>query len=119
MILLFWFYCVLRSFTSIDPLLSLESSLFYGRFVLFALCVSLNLKQYPKIYTYVGWSLWSTLVIVAFDAFLQFITGFNLLGWPQTQFDRLSGLFGTEHVVGSFLSRLLPLGFFFLAIQFF
>ena len=33
LLIIFWLYCICRSILSADPLLSLESSLFYGRFM--------------------------------------------------------------------------------------
>ena len=43
------------------------------------------------------------------DASIQIITGKNLLGMKNEIVDRISGLFGDEYVMGSYLARLLPL----------
>lgn len=43
-----------------------------------------------------------------FDAYFQLILGYNILGFSKPD-HRLSSFFNTEHIVGSFFVRLLPL----------
>jgi len=44
------------------------------------------------------------------DGYIQFFTGTNILGFPRPDNSsfRVSGLFGEEAILGSFLSRTLP-----------
>ena len=114
-IIIFWLYCLTRSLFSIDPLLSLESSLFYCRFLLFAMCIKHYLEKFPALYFYIAISLWSAMIIVVFDALYQNFFDYNLLGWRRQDHLRISGLFDDEYAIGSYLSRLFPLGFFFIA----
>ena len=113
-ILLFWSYCIIRSLTSSHPYLSLEASLFYGRFIFFSLAVAFLLNQNKQTFVFFSWSMLTCLVIVTLDAYLQYFTGANIFGWEQDKF-RISGFFGEELILGSFLSRLMPVGFFILA----
>ena len=46
------FYLILRSLLSEMPLLSLESSLFYWRYIIFALAIWYSLESYPKVTKY-------------------------------------------------------------------
>tara|TARA_B100000029_G_scaffold51701_3_gene46991 strand:+ start:353 stop:1603 length:1251 start_codon:yes stop_codon:yes gene_type:complete len=115
-IFLIWnLYIILISLSSDNIYLSLESSLFYFRFGIFALAVFNIIDNDEKILKYFFWSLFSALLLVSIDAWLQFFNGKNLIGYTYNN-QRLNGLFGEEFVLGSFLSRLFPL-FFGLAIH--
>ena len=50
------------------------------------------------------------LIFVLIDGYLQFFFGKNLLGYEYDG-SRLSGIFGDEKILGSFLSRTLPIFF--------
>ena len=50
------------------------------------------------------------LIFVLIDGYLQFFLGKNLLGYEYDG-SRLSGIFGDEKILGSFLSRTLPIFF--------
>ena len=54
-----------------------------------------------------------TFLLVSIDAIFQFFVGYNFLGFTMPKdlsgLGRISGLFGQDLILGSFLSRLLPL----------
>ena len=108
---LFFLFLLLTSFFSLDPIVSLKKTLFYFRFWIFALAVwyifKLKENELPKklILTFT-----IVFIILIFDGFVQFFLKKNLLGWPM-QGNRLSSLFGDELILGSYLSRLLPIYF--------
>ena len=106
---LFYFFIIFNSFYSEYSFLSFESSLFYFRFIFFAFGMAYFLEHYNKFLKYFFYSLLLTFIIVSLDAYYQWLTGYNFLGWRLTTLDRLSGLFGDELILGSFFSRLLPL----------
>ena len=54
------------------------------------------------------------LIFVIFDGIFQYIYGFNLLGYDKVKPHRLSGIFGDELILGSFLSK-----YYFIIITFF
>ena len=116
LLIIFWFYCIGRSFLSEDPLLSLESSLFFGRFIFFALAIKYYLIKYTNLNKYFGIIIWATVLFVTFDALYQFLFGYNILNFKADEY-RISGIFGDEYVLGAFLSRLLPFCFYFIAVQ--
>ena len=121
-IFLFWcLYIFLRSIFSIDIALSLESSLFYFRFGLFAIAIWYvieNNANFTKRFTLL-FSI--TFFIVLMDGYLQYFTGKNIFGFSVFYQDaseigvgvahRLSGFFNEQLILGSYLSRLLPLVF--------
>ena len=46
----------------------------------------------------------------------EYSTGYNLLNYRADEY-RISGIFGDEYVLGSFLSRVMPFCFYFLTIS--
>ena len=114
---LFWILIVLRSLTSEDVLFSLKSSLFYIRFGIFFIAVKYIFeKKLNRIFFFFTILLF-TLSLTGLDGILQFLTGKNVLGYEyyHHQF-RMSGFFKDELIIGSFLTRLMPvlLGLYFL-----
>ena len=116
----FFIWCsflILRSLASPNPLLSLESSLFYWRFGVFALAVWYIVDTNPNITKFFTWSLLFVFLLVLIDAYVQFFSGKNILGFPHIG-SRISGFFKEELILGSFLSRLLPILFAFMYITY-
>ncbi len=109
-LIIFWLYVLIRSLLSTNPLLSLESSLFFVRFAFFYILVKLlilNNNYFVKRFTY---SLIFCFSVIVIDSYLQYFTGSNILGYKYHG-ERLSGFFGQSLILGSYLSRLFPLFF--------
>lgn len=108
---LFVLILLITSFFSIDPLVSFKKTLFFFRFWIFALAVW-------YIFSFKKEELCNRLIItfsIAFivlivDGYIQFFLKKNIFGWPMYG-TRLSSLFGDELILGSYLSRMLPLFF--------
>lgn len=112
--IIFCLYGVLRSLFSEMPMQSLtnEGSVFYFRYLLFALGVVYLIIHNPYLTKYLTIVLISTILIVAFDAYYQYFTGFNLTGNPSLSGQkRLTGFFGDEPIVGRYMAYLAPLVF--------
>ena len=110
--LIYYFYILTLSFFSSDIRLSLESSLFFIRFIFFAIIVSYFFSNFNKLNKFFVLSTVTIFVFVIFDSFFQFFIGFNLFGLSMDKIDgvgRISGVFGKEYILGSYLSRLFPL----------
>ena len=115
---IFWLWCAYLIFTSLrssNPMLSLESSLFYFRFGFFVLSIWYIADHNKDFIKYFIWSILVSFSIVIIDGYYQFFTGNNFLGYFYDGI-RLSSLFGEEQILGSYLSRLLPI---FLGLIFF
>ena len=50
-----------------------------------------------------------SLCILIIDSLIQFKFGSNFIGWEKIHPQRISGLFGDELILGSYLVRFLPL----------
>lgn len=109
---IFCIYCILLSvFIAEDKILSLKSSLFYFRFGLFSCLVWYLIEYNKKILKYFYYAFILSFSALVLDGYFQFFTGFNILGYPAYAGLRLSSFFGDEYILGSYLSRLLPLFF--------
>ena len=105
-----WLYFITLSFISDDPFFSLSSSLFYIRFIFFSLCVWMLLDKFFEYFKYFTYVLLFLYCFILLDSYFQYFTGFNLLGFKYNGI-RLSGIFGDEFILGSFLSRMIPILF--------
>ena len=112
--LAFYLYLITSSIWAADSLSSLKSSLPYIRFLLFSLAVvylsKVNVNFYKSFFKFMLF----TLVILILDAYVQVIFGKNLFNqsiyylkdsYTQTMTTRVSGFFGSELILGSYISR--------------
>ena len=107
----FCFVCILSSLLSDNIIFSLKTSLFYFRVGIFAALISFLISNNKKFNNFFFLSLCISFVVLVVDGFYQYFNNYNLLGyvvegWNRT---RLSSLFGKELILGSYLSRLLPI----------
>ncbi len=101
-------YFIYVSVSSINPLLSLESSLFYVRFVIFPLALWYIIDKDKQNLRIISIIFVTVYIFVIFDAFYQYFFNENLIGYPYNGY-RLSGIFGEELILGSYLSRFFPI----------
>jgi O-antigen ligase len=108
----FCLYCILVSiFVAKDILFSFGSSLFYFRIGIFACFIWYLIEKNKKILNYFYYSLVICFSVLAVDGYIQFLLGFNIIGLPAPSGGRISSFFGTELIMGSYLSRLFPMLF--------
>ena len=105
----FFIYLSIRAIFSDNLILSLKPSITYIRFGLFSLMmlyIFKNVENFTRNF-YIG--LIIALCVLIFDGYFQFFTGKNIFGFAQTRPTRLGGLFFDELILGSYISRILPL----------
>ena len=110
---IFWIWCIYLIFTSLissNPMMSLESSLFYFRFGFFVLSIWYIADHNKNFVKYFILSIAISFSIIIADGYYQFFTGNNFFGYFYDGI-RLSSLFGEEQILGSYLSRILPIFF--------
>ena len=100
---IFWLYLVLNSLFSENILHSLKISIFYFRFGIFCILVNYLISTKKKFIDLFFYTLVATMIFVSFDAYIQYFFGRNLLGMSPLEFPRISGLFGDELILGSYL----------------
>lgn len=108
--LAFFIYITINSFFAINPKVSLLSSGFYFRFYLFSLAIWYLLSTEKYFLKYLFYVLTATLVFVIFDTLIQYFFGYDIFGYSTLQ-HRLTGPFGDELIVGSFISKIAPVVF--------
>ena len=107
--LLFWLYISLISLWADDLYLSLKSALPYIRFFIFSLMMLYFFEEYKEKFIYLLlFSVVLPIIFVFFDTAYQYIFGQDIFGYPKLD-HRLSGPFGSELIVGSYLARLSPM----------
>jgi hypothetical protein len=109
--IIFNLYIVLSSLLSEHVLFSLKTSLTYLRFGLFSLSVWLVLDHKPSTIKYLFFSLLLIYSFLVLDGLKQFFTKENIFGVYLASGHRVTSLFGDEAILGSYLSRLLPMFF--------
>lgn len=112
-LIVFWLYISTSALINDYSSLSLRPSLTFVRFILFSYVIIFLCKNNKNFYKNFNIFLISALLILTLDGYIQFIFGKNILGYEQIRPDRLSGLFIDELILGSFLSKFLPIIIFF------
>ena len=80
---------------------SLKTSLFYIRFLLFAIALRFYFSRMSKLdFKILLFVLYFIFAILNLDAFIQYFTGKNLTGYKISDGIRLGGLFGDELILG-------------------
>jgi O-antigen ligase len=114
--LLFYIYLVISSIWADNTLYSLKSSIPYVRFLLFSLAIVYLSKVNKNFYNSFFKFTFLTLLFVIIDAYILFVFGKNLFNqeiyhirdaYTLTSTARISGLFGDELILGSYISRLI------------
>ena len=111
-ILIFSIYNIINSLFSEQFLISFKSSITYLRFPLFAVVSGILLANNKKLFYHYYSIISFILLFVSIDAIFQFAFGINLFGFESIQKNRISGVFADEYILGSYLSRLLPIYLF-------
>jgi O-antigen ligase len=108
--ILFYFYIVLVSIFSDNLKLSLETSIFYIRFGIFALAICYILENNNSIIGSIKIIFVSLYLILFFDTIYQLIVGKNIIGLIYINLDnfRLTSFFGKNEVLGSYIARFYP-----------
>jgi O-antigen ligase len=104
----FYLFCILSSLLSDNILFSLKSSFFFIRIAIFSLLIAYLIDQNKKILDIFYYTFLITFTILVIDSFIQFFLGYNMIGLPRPGV-RVSSFFGSEFILGSYLSRLFPL----------
>jgi len=112
-VFLFFFsiYIALNALVQIDDNLK-YASIFHFRYLLLSLSVAFLFKYFEDINIYfkkyILYVFFFITSLLIFDALYQYLSGENLLGYKIFE-NRISGFFGKEIVLGSFLIKILPI----------
>jgi O-antigen ligase len=108
----FIIFCIYLVFISLFKINTVPSAvLFFFRFGLYSLAIWFLLENNNKLLKSILLSILITCSVVFFDAFIQYLFNYNLLGYKFNILSqpRLSGFFKDELILGSYLSRFSPM----------
>ena len=103
---IFFLYLLINALVNNDEY-TITATIKYLRFYFFCLCVFYLLNNSGKFYKQLIFIFFTVFIIVLIDGFFQYLFGVNLLGFKQEITHRVSGLFGNELILGSFISKYL------------
>ena len=109
-----YFYLIFNSFIAIDFEMSATRNFGFIRFILLFIVVNYLFNLSNK--TNNIFSFWSlSIIIVAFDSFIEFFLGRNILGYGELYGDRIVSFFKDEPIVGGYLNAFIfiIIGYFF------
>ena len=112
-LIVFWLYITFTSLLSEYKFLTIKPSFTFIRFIIFSFLVIYLAKNNKNFLKNFNVALLIVLFFVILDGYIQFIFGKNLLGFEKVRPDRISGLFLDELILGSYLSKFLPIILFF------
>lgn len=106
-LIFFWILFVINSLLSDHILFSLKSSFLSIRFILFSFIIYYFFSNNDSILEKFNFILKSVIIFLCIDALFQYFFGFNFFGFEREP--RLSGVFRSEWILGSFLSKMYAL----------
>jgi len=107
--LVIFFYLNLNSFFSFNKEISFSKSIPFIRIILFIFALSFFLQRYTQIYKYFFYCFIFFLSLILLDSFIQLLFGQNIFGIKIAYQNRISSLFDDELIMGSYITRLLPI----------
>lgn len=107
--LLFWIYLIFNSLFNNFNFDSFKISIFFFRYGVFVIAVTVLLEENDKIVKYFFYCILICFFTLILDGFYQYFIGENIFGLKGSE--RISSLFGEEEILGSYLSRLWPIFF--------
>ena len=106
---IFFAIMLISSIFSLEPLKYLKKSLYYLRFIIFSLSTWYLIEQNKKLLLQIFSVILCCYFLLIIDGLIQYYTGQNIFGFNIFSPNRISSFFGDELVMGSYLSRLLPI----------
>ena len=110
------FFLIINLIFSINPYVSAQSSLSLIRYYFFFLAILYSLNNIDNFRLIFTRMLFVAVLFVIIDSYIQYFFNKDIFGYPSLN-NRLTGPFGSEKVVGAYISKLIFLSFSFLIIK--
>ena len=108
-LLLYLAIILITSLFSIIPIVSLKSGVLSFRFIVFVFASIYILNVFKSGYVILFYTYIFIFSFILADAYIQFFLGKDLFFIEPLSKDRITGVFGDEKKLGSFLVRLIPI----------
>lgn len=112
----FYLILILSSLYSQHTNFSLETSIFYIRYFFYTIAISFLITEKPNLLLHFIYCIFLVVLIVVFDGYIEFIFGKNIFGISSPDPSRILSFFHAM-IIGSFLSKIMPLLFISLIIK--
>jgi len=106
--LIFYLYININSYFAYQPLISFQTSFPYFRMIIFSIFFAYFLEKILNLKKIIFYSFLCSYIILFFDSLIQIKTGSNLFGYPIVT-GRAASLFRDKLIMGSYVSRTLPI----------
>lgn len=118
--LFFYSLLIFSSLTSSNMKFSIQSSIFYIRFIIFIFVTIYLIKKNKNLFNYLFYIFIIIYSILFLDTLFQFFNGKNIIGlyYPHETNFRNTSFFGDRGILGSYIVRLLPLLLALISIKF-
>ena len=107
--ILIFLYLNLNSLFSFNQEISFLKSLPFIRIVVFIFALSFFLSRYTHLYKNFFYCFLTLLLLMFFDSLIQLLFNHNVFGTKIIFNNRVSSFFGDEKIMGSYITRLLPI----------
>ena len=107
--ILIFHYLNLNSLFSFNQEISFLKSLPFIRIVVFIFALSFFLIRYTNLYKNFFYCFLTLLLLMFFDSLIQLLFNHNVFGTKIDFNNRVSSFFGDEKIMGSYITRLLPI----------
>tara|TARA_B100002019_G_scaffold278914_1_gene280263 strand:+ start:5405 stop:6718 length:1314 start_codon:yes stop_codon:yes gene_type:complete len=107
--LIFYLYLNINSLFSFNPKVSFLSSIPFLRIVLFVFALALFFSKFKNLYKIFYFSFFLSICFLFLDSLIQFFFEINIFRNKEIHPNRISSFFGDELIMGSYVSRLLPI----------
>ena len=105
---IFYIYILINSFFSFDLIISFEKSIPYFRFIFYSIVLTIIFSKDIFSTEMLLKSFLITHTLLFIDSSIQFFLGFNIFGYDVVN-GRVSSFFFDELILGSYISKTLPL----------
>lgn len=107
--LLLYIYLNINSIFSFNSKISFQSSATYLRVVFFILCISFYVKKNYDFLKFFYFITYFSFLFLLIDSVFQYFSGYNIFNYKIDPSLRVSSFFGKELIMGSYVSRVLPI----------
>lgn len=108
-LLIIFIYLNFNSFFSIYSQTSFKYSIVFLRVIIFSVALYYILQANTKLVRNFAYCFLGCVILLFLDSLLQFFSGSNILGYKPQNDARMTSFFIDEQIMGSYVSRLLPL----------
>ena len=106
---IYYLYLNFNSFFSFNPKISLATSAPFIRIILFIFALALFLSKFKNLYKVFYISFFLSVCLLFTDSIIQFVFEVDIFRGKEVHVNRISSFFGDELIMGSYVSRLLPI----------